>query len=164
MGAAHDYEHIWTEATARTDSSVLLTWLDGNRYYSVRTAGSPGTEVLFGRTGANDPNFNLYVEPLMLIRRRAGDHLFASVLEPHGYFSESQERSEEARGRIQSVRVLGSDAEGSVVEVTGREGLRWIVMVSNGAASAIARHRITFGGQTYEWTGNFAVQGIQPAR
>ena len=161
LGAAFGYQHVWREASGRTDDAVLLTWLDGNRYYSLRTAGAPGTEVLFGRTGANDPNFNLVSEPMMIVRRRAGDHLFASVIEPHGYFNEAQERSEQARPKLQTVRVIGHGAEGSVIEVTGDGDLRWTVMVSNGAASDTAAHRLSFGGQTYEWTGNFSVRGVR---
>ncbi|MGZ8491648.1 MAG: heparinase II/III domain-containing protein [Gemmatirosa sp.] len=164
LGQKHGYEHLWKEAAGTSDSTVRLTWLDGSRYYTVTTAGAPGTEVLFARTGANDPNFNLIVEPMMLVRRRAGDHTFASVIEPHGFFSESQERSEQARPRIQQVRLVGSDATGTVVEVSGDGGLRWTVMTTNGPASATARHRATFGGRTYEWTGNFAVEGLQAPR
>ncbi len=54
-----------SQPVGTSDSTVRLTWVDGNRYYSVTTAGAPGTEVIFGRTGANDPNFNLIVEPMM---------------------------------------------------------------------------------------------------
>lgn len=161
MGSAFGYQHIWREASSRTDEPVSLTWLDGNRYYTVTTSAAPCTEVLLGRTGANDPSFNLVSEPLMLVRRRAADHLFASVIEPHGYFNETQERSEQAHPRLQSVRVLGTNAEASVVEVTGEGGLRWTVMTTHGPASPTARHRVTFGGRAYEWTGNFAVQGLE---
>jgi hypothetical protein len=164
LGAKFGYEHLWHEASATTDSTVRMTWLDGNRYYSITTAASPNTEVIFARTGANDPNFNLIVEPAMLLRRKAADLLYASVIEPHGYFNEMEERSVDARGAITSVQVLGSSAEGSVVEVTGKNGLRWTVLVTNGPASATARHSLTFGGQTYSWTGNYAVQGVQPIK
>jgi len=161
LGAKFGYEHIWKEAAGTTDGPVRATWLDGNRYYSITTAAAPGTEVIFGRTGANDPNFNLIVEPMMIVRRRAGDHVFASVIEPHGYFNEAQERSEQARPRLQAVRVLGHSAEATVAEVTGDGGLRWTVMIANTAASATARHRVTFGAQTFEWTGNYSVRGVQ---
>jgi hypothetical protein len=164
VGQKHGYEHLWKEAAGTSDSTVRLTWLDGSRYYTVTTAAAPGTEVLFARTGAADPNFNLIAEPLMLVRRRAADHTFASVIEPHGYFNEAQERSEQARPRIQQVRLVGSDARATVVEVTGEGGLRWTVMATNGPANATARHSATFGGRTYTWTGNFAVEGLQAPR
>jgi hypothetical protein len=164
LGSRFGYQHIWKEASGTTDEPVRLTWLDGSRYYSLTAAAAPDTEVLFGRIGANDPNFNLIPEPLMVVRRRAGEHLFASVIEPHGYFSEAEERSEQARPRLQEVRVLGHDAEASVVEVKGEGRLRWVIMTTNGPASESARHRVTFGGQAYEWTGNCAVEGVEDAR
>jgi oligo-alginate lyase len=163
LGTAYGYQHIWTEAAGTTERAVQLTWLDGNRYYTTTTAAAPGTEVIFGRTGANDSSFNLTVEPLMIVRRRAADHLFASVIEPHGYFNEAEERSEQARPRIRDVRVVSSDSSATIAEVTGENELRWIIMVNNGPASTTARHRVTAGGETYEWTGNFAVRGVQRA-
>jgi len=153
LGTAFGYQHIWREAESTTNERVQLTWLDGNRYYTVTTAAAPVSEVFFGRTGASDPNFNLVSEPMMIIRRRAADHLFASVIEPHGYFSEPEERSERARGVVRDVRVLADGADGSVVEVTGAQGLRWLIMVSNGPASTTAHHRVA----SYEWTGNYKV-------
>ena len=57
--------------------------------------------------------------------------------------------------------MLGDTPEATVAEVRGDNGLRWVVMVANGAASATARHRVTFAGEVYEWTGNYAVQGLR---
>ncbi|HEX6063942.1 MAG TPA: alginate lyase family protein, partial [Longimicrobiales bacterium] len=163
LGAGHGYQHIWREARGTVNGPLRLTWLDGNRYYTQVSATASGDEVILGRTGANDPNFNLIVEPMMILRRRAGDNLFASVIEPHGYFNEAQERSEQARSIITDVRVIGSSNEASVIEVVGNGGLRWTVMVWNGTPSDTAARSVTFGGNTYRWTGNFAVEGIQNA-
>lgn len=164
LGTAAGYQHIWKEATGSADGPVKLTWLDGSRYYSVTTAATPGTEVIFGRAGAGDPNFNLTSEPMMIVRRRAASGLFASVIEPHGFFSEPQERSVEAVGRIKDVRTIASNDDGSVVEVLGASGLRWVVMVTNGLTSESAKHRIVAEGQTFDWTGNYSVTGIQKVR
>ena len=164
LGTAFGYEHLWREASGRSDSTVQVTWLDGNRYYSVTSSASPGTELALARTGAGDPNFNLIAEPMLLLRRRASDHLFASVIEPHGFFSEPQERSEQARPRIRDVRVLASTAQGSVVEILGEGGVQWTVMVTNESASATAVHRIEAAGRTWEWTGNIAVRGVTAPR
>jgi hypothetical protein len=161
LGTKFGYEHIWKEAQGTVDGPLRLTWLDGSRYYTLVSATAPGDEVIFGRTGANDRNFNLIVEPMMILRRRAADNLFASVIEPHGYFNEAQERSEQARGVITDVKVIGANNDASVIEVTGNGGLKLTVMVWNGAASDTARRSVMFGGKTYTWTGNFAVEGIQ---
>jgi hypothetical protein len=160
LGAKFGYQHIWNEAQGPVDSVAQMTWLDGHRYYTVTTAAGPGAQMIVGRTGAGDPNFDLVSEPMMLVRQQGGDQTFASVIEPHGYFSELEERSVDARGVVQNVRVLASTSEGTVVETTGAGGLRWVVMVNNGPASATARHRIVADGRTYEWTGNYSVSGV----
>jgi hypothetical protein len=157
LGTNYGYEHIWREASGRSDAAVAVTWLDGNRYYTATSSASPGTELILGRTGANDPNFNLISEPMFLLRRRASDHLFATVIEPHGYFSEPEERSLQARPKIHGVKVLESSAVGSAVEVTGEGGLTWTVLVSNGPSSSTARHKLG----AYEWVGNYEVRGLR---
>lgn len=164
LGTAAGYQHIWKEATGSADGPVKLTWLDGSRYYSVTTAATPSTEVIFGRTGAGDPNFNLTSEPMMIVRRRSSNGLFVSVIEPHGFFSEPQERSVEAVGRVKDVRVLADGVDGTVAAIDGDGGIRWVVMVANGVASSTTRHRVVANGQAYEWTGNYSVTGIQKVR
>ena len=161
LGSRAGYQHLWREATAKTDSAVRLTWLTGNRYYSAITSAAPGAEVIFGRIGAGDPNFNLTPEPMMIVRHQAADQLFATVIEPHGYFSEKEERSVDARGKLQQVRVIATTADASVVEVTGANGLQWTIMVNDGPASATQHHTVTAGGKTYEWTGNYSVEGLR---
>ncbi|BBM72367.1 alginate lyase family protein [Rhodothermus marinus] len=160
LGTDFGYQHIWEEARARTDSVVQFTWLDGSRYYTWTVAAAPATDVILGRTGANDPRFNLRREPMILVRRQAKDHLFASVIEPHGYFNEAREISLKARPQVQAVRVVGHNAEGSVVEVIGKGGWKWTIMVTNGPADPEARHTVTFDGRTFSWTGNYAVEGV----
>ena len=161
LGKAYGYEHIWKEAHGQTDGPVSLTWLDGSRYYTVTTSSAPNTGVIFARTGAEDPNFNLIVEPMMIVRRSGGTELFASVIEPHGYFSEAQERSEQARSIINNVRVIGHSNDASVIEVSGANNIKWTVMVWNGTPSDTAQRSVAFNGNTYRWTGNFAVEGLQ---
>ena len=159
MGVEYGYQHIWAVARAAPDSAVKFTWLDGNRYYTFVTSADEDTEVLFGRTGANDPQFNLISEPMLVVRRSdAEDELFASVIEPHGYFNEARERSVDARGSIEDVRVIGHDDTASVVEIVGKDAWTWTVMVNNGAPSEDAAHSVTFDGTTYEWTGNYEVR------
>jgi hypothetical protein len=97
----------------------------------------------------------------MIVRNSGRNAVFASAIEGHGYFSEPEERSVDARGKIKAVRVLSNDADATVVEVTGDDGLKWTVMVNNGKASTAQHHRVTAAGQTYEWTGNYSVTGVK---
>jgi hypothetical protein len=161
VGKGFGYQHIWNEASGTVSGNSTLTWLEGNRYYSVTTSAGDHPEVIFGRTGATDPDFNLNSEPVMIVRDNAQNRVFASAIEGHGYFSEPEERSADATGKIRHVRVIASDADATVVQVTGDDGINWVLMVSNGKASATARHRISAEGQTYEWTGNYKVSGVK---
>jgi hypothetical protein len=56
---------------------------------------------------------------------------------------------------------LSSDADATVVEVTGDNSIKWVLMVSNGKASTTAQHQVTANGQTYKWTGNYKVLGVK---
>ena len=161
LGKSFGYQHIWNEAADTVNGPLRMTWLDGDRYYTVTMANPGQSSVIFGRTGANDPNFNLISEPMMLVRRHSPNALFASVIEPHGYFSEPEERSLDAKPSIQAVRTLADTAEGTVVEVSGKGGVTWTVMVANGPASATAAHTISADGRTFSWTGNYRVDGVK---
>ncbi len=163
LGTAFGYEHIWKEATGIAPQPLRMTWLDGNRYYSLITAPGDSAQVFFGRTGAHDPNFNLISEPLLMIRAHAKQKLFASAIEPHGYFSEPEERSEQARPKLQQVRIISDNADASVIDVEGEGGLHWTVMVSNSTPSTTSHHHVVANGRAYDWTGNYAVEGVQAA-
>lgn len=149
------YEHLWAEGRGLSDDLVQFTWLDGGRYYSLHTAPAPNTEILFARIGAEDPNFNLRSEPAIILRRVADTHLFASVIEPHGFFDEAGETSRQARPLIKGVEVLMHDDSASVVRIDG-PGIKWTVAVNNGPSSARTR-QLRAGGRSVELTGNVSV-------
>ncbi|GAB4335588.1 MAG: hypothetical protein Kow0037_15690 [Calditrichia bacterium] len=160
LGQNFGYQHIWNEAEARVDSTIRFTWLDGNKYYTWVTATPKNAQVFLGRTGANDPNFNLIQEPLILMRTRGKDILFASVIEPHGYFNEAGEKSVGATGKITSVNIIGSNEQASVVEILDVNGKGWQIIVTHQAADKDARREVTFGDRTFKWTGNYLVKRI----
>ena len=158
LGENFGYQHIWNEATARMDDSPKITWLDGNRYYSLIHAFSPNTEIIFGRTGASDPNFNLTSEPMFIFRKEAKEHLFVSAIQPHGFFNEAREQSANARGDLLQVKVIGHDEKASIVEISGKNNLHWRIMVNNGNPSKTKHNLVEFKGKKLSWDGNFKVE------
>ncbi|UCD39169.1 MAG: alginate lyase family protein [Fidelibacterota bacterium] len=160
LGPEHGYQHIWktAEGSEVTNSPVRLTWVDGHRYYTLITTGTAGGQGILGRTGANDPDYNLRSEPLAIVRANGSEVVFCSAIEPHGYFNEATESSRAARGIIQAVRILGHTDEGTVVNVTGKNGLDWTLSVTNQEASATRGHSVLVNGQPYEWSGNFSAR------
>jgi len=155
LGEDFGYQHIWEQGSGKVTESPVVTWLHSNRYYSVISSNKDG-EVIFGRTGANDPNFNLVSEPMFLIRENAKDHLFASVIEPHGYFNEAQESSKQARPVIKKVEVIGHNDDASVIRITGDNGIDWTVIVNNDK-STDQKQSTKINDKKYTWTGNYSV-------
>jgi hypothetical protein len=161
LGDDDGYQHLWLEGRGTTDETVQFTWLDGNRYYTLHSAKvlhsaqAPTTDVLFTRIGADDPEFNLRSEPAIILRRADDTHLFASVIEPHGYFNEAAETSRRARPRIENIEVIGHDDVASVVRIESGD-TSWTVVVNNGHSSSLERE-VEFDGRTFSLSGNFSV-------
>ncbi|OEF27375.1 heparinase II/III domain-containing protein [Vibrio rumoiensis] len=155
LGEDNGYQHLWNLGSGKVAGSSLVTWLHDSSYYSlVSSAPTADCEVIFARTGANDPDFNLRSEPTFILRQSGKDHVFASVLETHGYFNESIEASIGARGLVKSVQVLGHNATGTVVEIALTNDKKYHFGISNQEEALQAgEHKVEFNGVTYQWTG-----------
>lgn len=158
LGAANGYQHLWVEADGRASGPAQVTLLNGRRYYTLTTAADSSTHVYFTRIGANDPNFNLRSEPGLLFRRRTQETVFATTLEPHGEFDPIKEFSIGLHPTVTGVRVVGSNDEGTIVELKGRDGFRWGIMVTNRPSDQGADHVMEVEGRTYRWKGDVEVE------
>ncbi|QFT11429.1 heparinase II/III family protein [Vibrio sp. THAF190c] len=157
LGEDNGYQHLWNVASGKVNGSSLVSWLHDSSYYSLVTSANEGSEVIFARTGANDPDFNLKSEPALILRQSGQNHVFASVLETHGYFNESIEASVGARGLVESVSVVGHNSVGTVVRIQTTSGNTYHYGISNQAEDVQqATHTVEFAGETYSWEGAFA--------
>ncbi|MFM2600800.1 heparinase II/III family protein [Vibrio fortis] len=157
LGEDNGYQHLWNVASGKVSGSSLVSWLHDSSYYSLVTSANEGSEVIFARTGANDPDFNLKSEPALILRQSGQNHVFASVLETHGYFNESIEASVDARGLVESVSVVGHNSVGTVVRIQTTSGNTYHYGISNQAEDVQqATHTVEFAGETYSWEGAFA--------
>jgi hypothetical protein len=154
LGKDHGYQHLWLEAEGAAAGPVQFSWINGSRYYTVTSAADAATKLVLTRIGANDPNFNLRNEPGFMLRTRAANHVFASVIEPHGVWDGTKEFTEGGFPSVQSVRVVASTDEGTVVAITGKAKLAWTLLITNRASDANATHRVEADGKTYTWTGD----------
>jgi len=157
LGKQFGYEHIWKTAEATLGTDAMVTWLDGNRYYSYLTDVTGKSKMMFGMIGANDPDFNLRNEPVLLRRVSGEDMVFASVLEPHGYFNEARETSISVHPDLKEITVLGHSNKATILEIKGLNDLSWTIMISNQKADAEQEHRVEFSGVEYTWKGNYKV-------
>lgn len=158
MGEDAGYQHLWNESQGQAQDTTLISWLQGNSYYTWLAASSSDETLFFTRTGANDASFNLRSETSFILRREAKNSLFANVIETHGYFNEAIEASLDARGKIQEINVVGFNAQATVVDIIG-EGIALTVMVSNDPqVTEQTATTIEFNNQSYSWKGFLAVE------
>jgi len=157
LGEDNGYQHLFNVGSGSVENSSLVSWLHGNSFYSYVSSAVADSKVIFARLGANDPDFNLRTEPAFILRQSGKDHVFASVLETHGYFNETFEASLNARGLVESVTVVGDNEVGTVVSIKTTTGNTYEYGISNQAeGEQAASHSVEFAGKTYTWTGAFA--------
>jgi oligo-alginate lyase len=157
LGKAHGYEHLWLEAEGKSSEALRFTWLSGIRFYSMISAASPDTQVLFTRIGAGDPKFNLRNDPGLILRRKAANHCFATVIEPHGVWEGTKEDVYGVLPNLSNIEILANTAEGTALRVSGKKGLEWILLFNAGAASDTAEHSLDTAAGRLTWKGNASI-------
>ncbi|WP_369933770.1 oligoalginate lyase [Xanthomonas tesorieronis] len=156
LGKANGYQHLWVDA--RSDASPAprsLSWLLDGRFYSYRFGSSAPSRAILAESGANDPDFNLRREPMLLQRVDGQAEVsFFGVLEPHGEYNGSAEYVHGADSRIRDIaRVRGGDAE--VIVLTLASGKTLALAVADDPA-AEREHSVQAQGQRYAWRGGYA--------
>ncbi|WP_029014480.1 heparinase II/III domain-containing protein [Niveispirillum irakense] len=162
LGKASGYQHIWVDATGTPDAgNATLTWLLGNRFYTYRFLPQAGATAILAESGANDPQFNLRREP-MLIQRLDGARQasFVGVLEPHGEYNGAAEYTLRGRSRVAGLSHVAGPT-GDVITLTLHTGARLRLAVSDNPA-ADARHAVTVEGTPVRWQGPFARFDVKP--
>ncbi|MFA0220136.1 heparinase II/III family protein [Vibrio splendidus] len=159
LGDDFGYQHLWNVASGEVKGTATVSWLQNNTYYTwLGATSNDNAEVIFTRTGANDPSFNLRSEPAFILRSKGETTLFASVVETHGYFNEEFEQSVNARGVVKDIKVVAHTNIGSVVEIT-TEKSNVTVMISNQlGATDNTEHKVELNGKVYSWKGFYSVE------
>ncbi|MEO9655543.1 heparinase II/III domain-containing protein [Marinomonas sp.] len=157
LGDDQGYQHLWHIGEGEVEGSALVSWLHDTSYYSLVSTAPKGSKVIFSRIGANDPDFNLRTEPAFILRQSGANHVFASVLETHGYFNESIEASNNARGLVSSIQVLAESADGTLVQIETVNGSSYRFGVSNRVGDAQKEeHVMTTKQGRFVWSGAIA--------
>ena len=156
LGERNGYQHLWQRAAAEVGEGELfqLTFLNEDRFYTYSALAAAPTGFLFAETGANDPDFNLRHEQVLVQRvDGAGAHTFVSLLEPHGEYNGSREYATASSSAIATIEraVAGSEV---IVRIVTTDGKQRTVALSFDPDPA-AGHRIDLAGNSYEWTGFF---------
>jgi len=111
------------------------------------------TEILFTQVGANDPDFNLRNDQGIIFRTKDKDHVFASIIEPHGDFDPTLEYSFNSYSTFEELDVLTENDELTVVNIKGKNNLEWMLFIVNNNSSSDTGHNYSVKGKNYEWKG-----------
>lgn len=153
LGDTHGYQHIWVDAHGPVaPDKAFVTWMTGNRFYTWRWAGADGAELILGEVGANDPQFNLRREPILIQRvDNARDRLFAGVLEAHGLYDGAAEQTVASDSQIRSIQSASGDGVDALLIET-LAGARVAIAIAYDRDPARA-HSISIGAQQLSWHG-----------
>lgn len=120
LGTKNGYQYLWKEAEGKSEKlTAQMTFLNGNRFYTITSLTTPDTRLYLNRIGAGDPNFNLRNEPAFMLSENARNKVFVSVIEPHGEFNPREEYTIQPYSAIKEVN-LSSDKR--TVEITTVKG------------------------------------------
>ncbi|NDW09660.1 heparinase [Dysgonomonas sp. 520] len=137
LGTKNGYQYLWKEAESAENmegNNVYMTFLNGNRFYSITTVNNNNNRYFFNRIGANDPNFNLRNEPSFMIRNNGSKATFVSVIEAHGEFNPREEYTIQPYSNIKSVSYANHNAD-KQINIETKDNKTVTVSIKDGAYS-----------------------------
>jgi hypothetical protein len=157
LGKSDGYQHLYKEAIANVKGeNIQLNWLLNNTFYSYSAVTSINDEVIFGRIGANDPNFNLRNEQTLILRKNnAKDALFVSTIESHGTYSPVSELALNAYSNIKNIKVVFNSKAYTAVQIETKNDKSKVFIISNINNDEEAKHNIKINDKNYEWSGSY---------
>lgn len=131
MGDGHGYQHLYQEASAKIgDAGLQMNWMKDMKFYTVTTDADPDDTCIMARIGANDPDFNLRRDPLMIHRKEAtGNTHFLSVIENHGNYSPVSEVPISPYPSIDSAQVIDNNQDMVIFEISAKSNRKWRLTV-----------------------------------
>ncbi|WP_406684669.1 heparinase II/III family protein [Seonamhaeicola sp. MEBiC1930] len=157
LGDSDGYQHLYKEAIAPVkNGNIKLNWLLNNKFYTYSAITSNNDEVIFGRIGANDPDFNLRNEQTIIVRKKkTKDALYVSTIESHGTYSPVSELAINAYSNIENIEVVYDSKDYTAVNIVTKNNKSKVFIISNENNNKEAVHKITISNKEYTWEGPY---------
>ena len=164
LGNSDGYQHIWQTAKAQTEGELSqITWLLNNRFYTHSSYTPDTTEILFGRAGANDPNFNLIEDKMFMLRvQDSREHQFINVLEPHGEYNGSKEFTINSHSQIQALSGLSTESV-QVVALTHNQQ-SYLIAYAQELVANDSEHTFEWEAQRFTFAGQVTVIALSDTK
>ncbi len=157
MGKKNGYQYLWKEAEARVgNSTAQFSFMNGKTFYSLSSLIQDSASLFFGRSGANDPDFNLRHDPVFVIRKNANKQTFLNVLEIHGKYDPVMETSSGGSAMVQQINMLQDDQEMTAAKIICNNQTIFVFECRNNLDNK-SKHQFEIGGQHFDWVGPYAI-------
>ncbi|WP_161554552.1 heparinase II/III domain-containing protein [Sinomicrobium soli] len=159
LGTANGYQHLFKTAYGKPGAGrAVFTWLRDKRFYSITTLTDSSTELFFTQAGAGDPDFNLRPEKGYLVRQRdKRDHVFVSIIEPHGNFDPQLETVQHPGSGVEMLEVTYRDDKYLAVTFRFRNQQAHTLVICRDKVTGTPEHRVTIGSKTIRWKGAYTI-------
>ena len=157
LGKSDGYQHLYKEASGSVKGgNIKLNWLLNNKFYTYTALTDPKDQVIIGRIGANDPEFNLRNEQTLIIRKKnAKNTVFASIIESHGTYSPVSELALNAYSNIKNIAVVYDTYDYTAVQINTKNDKSKVFIISNENNDKESEHKLTINNKEYTWRGSY---------
>lgn len=162
MGDTYGYQHLWKEGHGLVSGAMSqVTWFNDTHFYTLTSATNEDDKMIFGRIGANDPDFNLRRDPVLILRREGtGSTLFANIIEIHGSYNPADEIPINSFSSVSDMEILHDEPEYSAIQFNLVDGNKYVFCISNKDANKQQKHILQLEDRIVEWAGPFTFQEL----
>ena len=144
-----------------TGKNIKLNWLLNNKFYTYSAVTSNDDEIILGRIGANDPDYNLRNEQTLIIRKKNTQNtIFASIIESHGTYDPVSESAINAYSTINTIEVVHDSNAYTAVQFENKNGDVKIFIISNQDTTAEKEHSLIINNNEITWKGPYTLTEI----
>jgi hypothetical protein len=83
--------------------------------------------------------------------------VFASIIQPHGEFDPTLEFTKNSYPDFENIKVLFNDSNFTAIDIEGKNGIKWIVLISNSDNKTDSKHTLKIGDKDFSWTGPITI-------
>ncbi len=156
LGTENGYQHLWGVAQgSTTQPNSQVTWIKGDRFYTLSSVMHEDDQILFAQVGANDPNFNLRNEDAVIHRSEAANRKFVSILEPHGEYNGTLEFTKQSHSQVKAVSSLEAKNVDAVhIQLTNGQAYLLLISTTSG------ENQFSYQGKLLSWTGHATLKKL----
>jgi hypothetical protein len=161
LGTKYGYNHIWKEAEGDLIGDQFnITWYNQNKFFTSYALSDNEDILIFGRIGADDPEFNLRRDALYIHRKlQSNDALFVNAIKSHGKYSAVEEISiKPYADHVTLTKILDNRAY-TIISVKELDN-EWLIKISNQDNIENKLHNIKVNDTIYEWRGKIEINKI----